>query len=158
MYSRPLCRVHARLQTHMRSSAAAFVSLITWHAQQYEVNARGHVPTSDKGMQGLMKPHAAGRLADNHIQCTVVMVAEGCLPELTALHCCLLTPLSTCAACVRCSDIVKYVNQLPPGPLGGSDADQQLAAQWVDKLAPWDGNLFIVANGDPGQLCVCKAG
>jgi len=45
-----------------------------------------------------------------------------------------------------------YVNQLAPGPLGGSDADQKLAAAWVDKLEQWDGNLFIAANGDPGRL------
>lgn len=45
---------------------------------------------------------------------------------------------------------MEYVNQLAPGPLGGSDADQKLAAKWVDKLDKWDGNLFIAANGDPG--------
>lgn len=45
-----------------------------------------------------------------------------------------------------------YVNQLAPGPLGGSDADQKLAAAWVDKLEQWDGNLFIAANSDPGGL------
>jgi hypothetical protein len=43
------------------------------------------------------------------------------------------------------------VNQLPPGPLGGSEADQALAARWVDKLHTWDGNLFIAANGDPSE-------
>lgn len=51
---------------------------------------------------------------------------------------------------------MEYVNALPPGPLGGGEADQKLAAAWVDKLVKWDGNLFIAANGDPGQwLCVC---
>lgn len=32
-----------------------------------------------------------------------------------------------------------YVNNLPPGFLGGADADQKLAAAWVDKLVKWDG-------------------
>lgn len=43
-----------------------------------------------------------------------------------------------------------FVNALPPGPLGGDKADQQLAAAWVDKLDKWDGNLFLAANGDSG--------
>lgn len=34
---------------------------------------------------------------------------------------------------------MEYVNNLSPGPLGGNQADQKLAASWVDKLAQWDG-------------------
>jgi hypothetical protein len=47
---------------------------------------------------------------------------------------------------------MEYVCALEPGPLGGDQADQKLAAAWVDKLNKWDGNLFIAANGDPGRL------
>lgn len=40
---------------------------------------------------------------------------------------------------------------MPGGPLGGNDADQQLAAQWADKVKQWDGNLFLAANGGAGE-------
>lgn len=46
--------------------------------------------------------------------------------------------------------IVEYVNALEPGPLGGSEADQTLAAAWVGKLCAWDGNLFLAGASDPG--------
>eukprot|EP00878_Enallax_costatus_P004115 GHUV01004343.1.p1 GENE.GHUV01004343.1~~GHUV01004343.1.p1 ORF type:complete len:195 (+),score=74.61 GHUV01004343.1:238-822(+) len=36
------------------------------------------------------------------------------------------------------------------GPLGGGGADQQLAAQWAEKVKQWDGNLFLAANSNPG--------
>lgn len=48
--------------------------------------------------------------------------------------------------------IVEYINSLDPGPLGGSEADQQLAAAWSDKIEKWDGNLFMAANSDPGEM------
>lgn len=58
-------------------------------------------------------------------------------------------PYVRVSCCTR--EIMEYVNSLAPGPLGGSDADQKLAAGWVKKLEAWDGNLFIAANGDPGR-------
>lgn len=60
------------------------------------------------------------------------------------------------AWCV-CREIVDWANSLSPGPLGGDGADQKLAANWVDKLTQWDGNLFIAANSDPGVwVFVCR--
>lgn len=47
---------------------------------------------------------------------------------------------------------MEYINQLPPGPLGGEAADQALAARWVQKLSTWDGNLFLAANSDQGEI------
>jgi glutathione S-transferase len=50
------------------------------------------------------------------------------------------------------SEIVEYVNsKMPGGLLGGSDADQQQAVQWADKIKRWDGNLFLAANGGGGS-------
>lgn len=43
------------------------------------------------------------------------------------------------APLVCCRQVMEYVNNLAPGPLGGAQADQKLAAAWVDKLEKWDG-------------------
>eukprot|EP00878_Enallax_costatus_P002042 GHUV01002206.1.p1 GENE.GHUV01002206.1~~GHUV01002206.1.p1 ORF type:complete len:172 (+),score=22.96 GHUV01002206.1:158-673(+) len=54
------------------------------------------------------------------------------------------------------SEIVEYVNsRMGEGPLGGGGADQQLAAQWAEKVKQWDGNLFLAANSNPGKHNSC---
>lgn len=46
-------------------------------------------------------------------------------------------------------DILKYVDELGDGPLGGDKVDRALVNDLVSKLHGWDGNLYAMANVDP---------
>lgn len=42
--------------------------------------------------------------------------------------------------------IVRYVDALGSGPLGGDSVDRAFVEEWADRVAQWDGNLFLEAN------------
>jgi hypothetical protein len=48
-------------------------------------------------------------------------------------------------------DIVVYLDKKDGKPLGSGSVDAAAVSRWTDKIHAWDGNLFVAANGSPGE-------
>lgn len=47
-------------------------------------------------------------------------------------------------------EIVRYVDSLPPGPLGDDGVDRRFIEDWAQRVDEWDGNLFMAVNASEG--------
>lgn len=46
--------------------------------------------------------------------------------------------------------IVRYVDNMHPGPLGGDGVDRKFIEDWGQRVDEWDGNLFMAVNASEG--------
>ena len=70
------------------------------------------------------------------------------VPTLVIKHALLVpqTPLYRSEVLNQTSDILEYIDFLGGEPIGGGAVDRALAAELVETLHAWDGNLFALAN------------